>query len=197
MRLGVVGSDGGKVKWITAGGGKAGDLPLGNDPNVLIPRFGWVRDGLLWAMALNRLQNPRRPVLHRRQQRQVEADHDRELRRVDRHLRVDFELLSSGDRYLWTSWRDGHNHIYLYQFDKQNPLASEAKLVAQLTHGDWEVESIDGVDEQRGVVYFSANEGDWRQSNLFAVGLDGTELPSHLQRERHARVPTSVRTNAK
>ncbi len=56
VRIGVVGSNGGKVKWISAGGGKGGDLPLGNDPNVLIPRFGWVRDGVLWAVALNRLQ---------------------------------------------------------------------------------------------------------------------------------------------
>ena len=46
-------------------------------------------------------------------------------------------------------------------------------MVAQLTHGDWDVESIDGVDEKQGVVYFSANEGDWRQANVFAVGLDG------------------------
>ncbi len=46
VRIGVVPSGGGKVKWISAGGGKDGDLPLGNDPNVLIPRFGWVRDGI-------------------------------------------------------------------------------------------------------------------------------------------------------
>ncbi len=92
---------------------------------------------------------------------------------IDMHPEVDFQMLSSGDRFLWTSWRDGHNHIYLYQFDKENPLNSEAKVVAQLTHGDWEVESIDGVDEQRGIVYFSANEGDWRQKNIFAIGLDG------------------------
>ena len=74
------------------------------------------------------------------------------------------------------SWRDGHNHIYLYQFDKQKPLDGEAKLVAQLTHGDWEVESIDGVDESQGLVYFTANQGDWRQANVFAVGLDGKNL---------------------
>ena len=29
------------------------------------------------------------------------------------------------------------------------------------------------VDEKQGVVYFSANEGDWRQANVYAVGLDG------------------------
>src|SRR6202012_2062444 len=95
---------------------------------------------------------------------------------IDMHPDVDFQILQSGDKYLWTSWRDGHDHLYLYQFDKQNPLGAEARLVAQLTHGDWEVESIDGVDEQRGIVYFSANQGDWRQRNEFAVGLDGHNL---------------------
>jgi dipeptidyl-peptidase 4 len=173
VRLAVVGSNGGKIKWISAGGGKDGDLPLGNDPNVLVPRFGWVRDGLLWAMSLNRVQDrvdiyfvdvqggKSRRVLSESSDAWIDA------------LEFEFELLSSGDRFLWVSWRDGHYHIYLYQFDKQNPLAGDAKLVAQLTRGDWEVESIDAVDEPSGTVYFTANEGDWRQANVFAVGLDG------------------------
>ncbi|HZD30505.1 MAG TPA: DPP IV N-terminal domain-containing protein, partial [Candidatus Angelobacter sp.] len=174
VRIGVVASSGGKVKWISAGSGKDGDLPLGNDPNVLIPRFGWVHDGLLWAMALNRLQTRLDiyfvDVQSGRSRRVLTETTDVWL---DMHPEVDFELLSSGDRFLWTSWRDGHYHIYLYQFDKQNPLAGEAKQVSQLTHGDWEVESINAVDEAQGLVYFTANEGDWRQANVFAVGLDG------------------------
>ena len=98
------------------------------------------------------------------------------------HPEVDFKLLDSGDGMLfWTSWRDGHNHIYLYRFDKQDPLSAPAKMVAQLTHGDWEVESLDGMDEQQGVVYFSANEGDWRQRNEFAGRAGRAKLPSHLQ----------------
>ncbi len=85
----------------------------------------------------------------------------------------EFELLKSGDRFLWISWRDGHSHIYLYQFDKQNPLSAPAQNVKQLTSGDWEVESIEAVDDKQGVIYFAGNEGDWRQANVFAVGLDG------------------------
>ena len=174
VRLGVVSANGGKVKWISAGSGRDGDLPLGNDPNVLLPRFGWVRDGLLWAMSLNRLQNRVDiyfvDVQSGKSRRVLTETSDAW---IDMHPEVDFELLASGDRFLWTSWRDGHNHIYLYQFDKQKPLESEAKLVAQLTRGDWEVESINGVDESQGLVYFTANEGDWRQANVFAVGLDG------------------------
>ena len=174
VRIGVVSSNGGKVKWISAGSARDGDLPLGNDPNVLIPRFGWVRDGLLWAMSLNRLQN-RVDIYFV----DVQSGRSKRIQTettdawIDMHPEVDFELLSSGDRFLWNSWRDGHNHIYLYKFDKQKPLDGEAKLVAQLTHGDWEVESIDGIDEGQGLVYFTANEGDWRQANVYAVGLDG------------------------
>ncbi len=174
VRLAVVNSDGGKLKWITVTGASTGSLPLGGSPEVLVPRFGWVRSGLLWAMVMNRVQD--RLDLYF-----VEANSGKSKlvmtestdAWIDMHPEVDFQLLSSGDRYLWTSWRDGHNHIYLYQFDKDNPLNSEARVVAQLTRGDWEVESIDGVDEQRGIIYFSANEGDWRQKNIFAVGLDG------------------------
>jgi dipeptidyl-peptidase-4 len=174
VRIGVVGTGGGKTKWITAGGNKTGSLQLGDDANVLIPRFGWVRDGLLWAMALNRIQDRLDlyfiDVANGKWQLIMTENTDAW---IDMHPEVDFKLLESGDKYLWTSWRDGHNHIYLYQFDKQNPLAGKAEMVAQLTHGDWEVESIDGVDEQQGIVYFSANEGDWRQRNEFAVGLNG------------------------
>jgi dipeptidyl-peptidase-4 len=174
VRLGVVGSGGGKIKWISAGEGKEGDLPLGNDPNVLVPRFGWVRDGLLWAMSLNRLQTRADIYLI-----DVQSGKSRRVLTestdvwLDMHPEIDFQVLSSGDGFLWTSWKDGHYHIYLYHFDKQNPLAGEATLVSQLTTGDWEVESINGIDEAQGVVYFTANEGDWRQANLFSVGLDG------------------------
>ncbi len=174
VQLGVVNSNGGKIKWIDAGTGKNNDLPLSNNPNGLVPRFGWVREGLLWAIVLNRLQNEMDLYF-------VDTNNGKWALMmnettdawIDMHPEVDFQILASGDRYLWTSWRDGHNHIYLYQFDKDKPLSGPAKMVAQLTRGDWEVRSIDGVDEKQGVVYFSANEGDWRQTNLYAVGLDG------------------------
>ncbi len=176
VRLGVVGSGGGKVKWLSAGGGNGG-IPLGGDSNVYVPRFGWVRPGIVWAMALNRAQDRLDlyfiDVKNGKSQLMMTESSDAW---VDMHPETDFLLLQSGDRYLWTSWRDGYYHIYLYQFDNQNPLASPAKLVQQLTHGDWDVESIDGVDEKQGTVYFIANKDDWRQANLYAVGLDGKEF---------------------
>src|SRR5581483_10484681 len=86
----------------------------------------------------------------------------------------DFQVLKSNDRFTWSSWRDGHLHVYLYSFDKQNPLASDAKLERQLTKGDFETLGIEGVDDGAGVVYVSANEGDPRQEHVYSVKFDGS-----------------------
>ena len=184
VRIGVIKSDGSKVKWITAGAGGNGALPLGNDPNVLIPRFGWVRDGLIWAMALNRVQDRLDlyfvDVENGKSQLMMTETTDAW---IDMHPEVDFKLLDSGDGYLWTSWRDGHNHIYLYRFDKQNPLGAQAKMEKQLTSGDWEVESIDGVDSQTSTVFFSSNDGAVLQRDEFAVGLDGEKFRRMSQQD--------------
>src|SRR6202007_3216603 len=88
------------------------------------------------------------------------------------HLEVKF--LNSVSQFLWPSWRDGNMHIYLYSFDKQNPMAAEAKLERQLEKGDYEVLGIEGVDEAAGTVFFEANKDDPRQTQIFSVQLDGS-----------------------
>jgi dipeptidyl-peptidase-4 len=92
----------------------------------------------------------------------------------------DFRVLKSGDRFLWTSWRDGYTHIYLYSFNEADPLAADAKLERQLESGDYEVIAISGVDETAasspGTVFFTANKDDPRQEKLFSVKLDGSGM---------------------
>jgi dipeptidyl-peptidase-4 len=85
-----------------------------------------------------------------------------------------FQVLKSGDRFLWSSWRDGHTHLYLYRFDKQSPLGADAKLERQLEKGDYEVRSVEAVDDK--AVYFTANEGDPRRQGVYAVKLDGSDF---------------------
>ena len=47
VRLGVVKSTGGSVRWIR----------LTDEKDIYIPRFGWLNDGVIWATVLNRAQN--------------------------------------------------------------------------------------------------------------------------------------------
>jgi dipeptidyl-peptidase-4 len=164
VRLGVVGSGGGKRRWIT---------PTAED-DIYIPRFGWIREGWAWAEVLNRKQDVMDLYFidtHSGRSRKVltESAPDAWV-----NVNDDFHILKSNDHFLWTSWRDGHTHIYLYSFDSKDPLSAEAKLERQLESGDYEVLEIDGVDEPSATVYFTANKGDARQQQLFAAKLDGS-----------------------
>jgi len=165
VRLGVVSASGGKVKWIS----------LGENKNFYLPRFGWVNKNVIWAMILNRAQNQldlyfidedsgkSKVVLSEKDDAWIEMDDS-------------FKILESGDRFVWSSWRDGHTHLYLYSFDKNNPLASEAKLQNQITKGDFEVFSVDGIDEHSGTLFVTTNAGDARQRHVCSVKLDGSNF---------------------
>jgi dipeptidyl-peptidase-4 len=166
VKLGVVDADKGKVRWIS----------LTNDEEAYIPRFGWVRDGVVWAEVLNRNQDKMDLYF-------VDAKSGKSTKVLAEtspgawiNVNDDFQVLKSGDRFLWSSWRDGHTHLYFYSFDKQNPLAAEAKLERQLTQGDFEVMGVEGVDEAAGTIFFSSNKDDPRQRHIFSIKLDGTGL---------------------
>jgi dipeptidyl-peptidase-4 len=167
VRLGVADAEKGKVRWIS----------LTNDEEAYIPRFGWVRDGVIWAEVLNRNQDKMDLYFV-----DVKSGKSRiVLTETTPGAWIDFEhvevrFLNSSGGFLWPSWRDGNMHLYYYTFDKQNPLAADAKLERQLTHGDFAVMGIDGVDEAAGTVFFNSNQGDPRQRHIFSVKLDGSGL---------------------
>jgi dipeptidyl-peptidase-4 len=174
VKLGVVDADKGKVRWIS----------LTSDPETYVPRFGWVRDGVIWAEVLNRTEDKmdlyfvdaktgksRIVLTETTPEAWIEFDH------------AEVRFLKSSSQFLWPSWRDGNMHLYLYSFDQQSPMAADAKLERQLTKGDFEVSGIDGVDEAAGTVYLSANKDDPRQAHIFSVQLDGSNFKAITSEE--------------
>ncbi|HEX5434013.1 MAG TPA: alpha/beta fold hydrolase [Candidatus Angelobacter sp.] len=165
VRLAVISSSGGKAKWLSVGNGKEG----------YIPRFGWVNNGVMWAMFLNRAQNQLDLYF-------IDAASGKSKIALSEHddawIEMDdnFKILKNGDRFIWSSWRDGHTHLYLYSFDKNNPLAAEAKLQNQITKGDFEVFSLDGIDDATETIYITTNVNDPRQRHLCSVKLDGSDF---------------------
>ena len=97
----------------------------------------------------------------------------------NRLYRHDFR---DGRRILWTSERDGRNHIYLY--DRQ-----KARLIRQVTKGEFYVREIQHVDEKAGVVYFSANGMNKTEDpyliHYYKIGLDGCHLVCLTPEEGH------------
>jgi dipeptidyl-peptidase-4 len=166
VRLGVVGSGGGKPHW----------LKLTDDDDTYVPRFGWIREGWAWAEVLNRKQDNMDLYFIDTKSGRTRKVLTESIPDAWVNVNDDFLILKSGDRFLWTSWRDGHTHIYLYSFDKQDPVAADAKLERQLESGDYEVLEVSGVDEPAGTVFFTSNKGDPRRAQLFSVKLDGSGM---------------------
>lgn len=83
--------------------------------------------------------------------------------------------LEDGRYILWTSERDNHNHLYLY--DKQT-----TKVVRQITRGEWYVREIQRVDEANKRIYFSANGMNKNEDpyliHYYSIGFDGKNLRS-------------------
>lgn len=82
-------------------------------------------------------------------------------------------VIGNGREVVWTSDRDGWNHLYLYD-------GQSGKLVRQLTRGAWAVREIVGVDEKARVAYFTAGGREAGEDpylrHLYRVGLDGKDL---------------------
>ena len=75
--------------------------------------------------------------------------------------------LDGGRRFVWASERDGYRHLYLF--------ARDGTLVRQLTTGEWEVTSLDAVDEDAGKVFFTAASPSPRTRSVYGVSLGGGE----------------------
>ena len=77
------------------------------------------------------------------------------------------QFLKDGKRFVWTSERNGWKNFYLYDLS--------GKLLATLTrHSTFEVANIVRVDEDAGLLYYLARDGDNPMKlQLHRVGLDG------------------------
>lgn len=75
----------------------------------------------------------------------------------------DVVWLGGGESFLWPSERDGFEHLYRYTLG--------GELLGQLTSGEFEIDRVLEVDEERGLVYALSDRGSWREQHLFAVQL--------------------------
>lgn len=143
--------------------------PPDSTQDTYIPRIRWTgKENSLAIYRLNRQQNKldlsivdattgkATIILTEEQKTWVEVE-DAEL-----------TFFRNSDRFIWSSERDGFKHLYLYDLS--------GKMVKQLTQGRWDVERVHGVNENDGVVYFTAGVGSPLERELYSVKLDGSGL---------------------
>ncbi len=165
VRLGVVSVEGGEPVW----------MDLGDDEDIYLARVQWLPDGDLSAQLENRAQTElellRFDPLTGRQDVLL-----RETSDVWINLHDMFKPLKHSPEggFVWASERTGYRHLYLH--DKQG------NLIRPLTEGEWIVDNIAGVDEEREQVYFTATRAGPTECHLYAVSFAGGE-PRRITRE--------------
>lgn len=157
VRLALVPRRGGDPIWM--------DTDLGEE--TYISQVFWWQDGSPGAELLNRAQNRmwlvRFDIETGERTTTLEDSNPYWINKRSKARR----LLSNGD-VLLTSERDGYNHIYLHGRD--------GKPKQQLSSGGWMVDTIAGVDENRGIVYFTGNRENPTEMHLYRVHMDGVNI---------------------
>ena len=140
------------------------DITLGNYNDFYIARMKWTNDAnVLCAQVLNRHQDnldlifvdgttgTSKVVLNEKDMAYVDV--------------TDNLTFLKDNSFIWTSEKDGFNHVYLY--DKMG------KLKNQVTKGKWEVTSYYGFDEKTKTIFYQSVENGSINRDVFRIGLDG------------------------
>ncbi|MBL1385365.1 MAG: DPP IV N-terminal domain-containing protein [Colwellia sp.] len=153
IQLGVVKLNDQHVDWVD----------LGKDEDIYIARAKWLKDSKTLSY---QWQNRSQQTLELRF-----YDSESKKQKValtensDTWINLHFDLVFLKDKkhFVWASERDGFKHLYLYRTNGQ--------LVRQITSGDWAVDSLKGIDEKKGIVYFAGRKDTPLESHLYSAPL--------------------------
>lgn len=140
------------------------DINLDNYNDFYIARLQWTKDAnVLSAQVLNRHQDNLDLLF-------IDANSETSkivLNEKDKaYVDVTDNLTFLKDNsFIWTSEKDGFNHIYLY--DKNG------KLKNQITKGKWEVTAYYGFDEKNKTIYYQSVENGSILRDVYKISLDG------------------------
>ncbi|KAA3607265.1 MAG: S9 family peptidase [Planctomycetota bacterium] len=155
------------------------DLSPYRDQEPLIVRVGWTPDSsqLLFVIQ-DRIQSWAELMSadpeNGRYQRMIRESSDSWVNRPNLP-----RWLQDGS-FLWLSERTGHQHLYHYRKD--------GRLIRPVTQGDWSVRSIQHLDEEQGLLWFSSNRDGAINQNVYRIRLDGTGLRRLTQGEGSHRL---------
>ena len=143
---------------------KTTQVDIGTETDIYIPRVQWTNDpSILSYQRMNRLQSQNELFFWNCEieKNQLILSETAETY-VDVHN--DLTFLSNNKGFIWTSERDGYNHLYHYNFT--------GKLINQITKGSWDVTNFIGFDEKRSLLYYNSTETSPTDRDLSCVSLE-------------------------
>jgi dipeptidyl-peptidase-4 len=140
------------------------NINLGNYNDFYIARMKWTNDAnVLSAQVLNRHQDnldllfidgnsgATKVVLNEKDKAYVDV--------------TDNLTFLKDNSFIWTSEKDGFNHIYVYN--------KTGKLKNQVTKGKWEVTNYYGLDKKTNTIFYQSVENGSINRDIYRIDLDG------------------------
>lgn len=149
-------------------------VKLGDYQDFYIPRIKWTQDPeILSVQVLNRHQNDLDLIF-------VDATNN-EAKVVmnetdDAYIDITDNLTFLEDNsFIWTSEKDGWNHIYLYN--------KKGKLKNQVTKGNWEVTNYYGYDKNANRIFYQSTENGSVNRDVYSIKPNGKRKTRLTQKE--------------
>jgi len=130
-----------------------------------IPRIKWTNNAnVLSLQTLNRHQNQLDLIFYNSKTNNTSVV----LKEIDKaYVDITDNLTFLEDNsFIWTSEKDGYNHIYHY--------GKKGKLINQVTKGNWEVTNYYGFNEKNNTIYYQSLENGSINRDVYSITLDGT-----------------------
>ena len=135
-----------------------------NEQDFYIPRIKWTNsNNLLTAQFLNRQQNDLNLwLINTKTNTSSVLLNEKDNAYVD----VTFNLTFLKDNsFIWTSEKDGFNHIYHYNLD--------GSVNQQVTSGKWEVTAYYGFNPKLKKIFYQSTEEGSINRTVYSIGLNG------------------------
>jgi dipeptidyl-peptidase-4 len=149
-------------------------VELGDYEDFYIPRIKWTQDPeILSVQVLNRHQNDLDLIF-------VDAE-DNEAEVVmnetdEAYIDITNNLTFLEDNsFIWTSEKDGWNHIYLYDED--------GELENQVTKGNWEVTDYYGYDKDSKKIFYQSTENGSVNRDVYSIKINGKNKTRLTEKE--------------
>lgn len=146
--------------------GKTTSAEIGDMSDMYIPRMRWsTSEKGLCIYKMNRHQNHLQIFLANPQSGEASVMlEEKNKYYIDIHDNLTF--VDKGKCFLWTSEKDGNNHVYLYSI--------KGKEKKQVTKGDWEVTSFYGYDDKRDWIYYQSTEPGSMERAIYRIHKNGS-----------------------
>ena len=153
---------------------KTFDFDIGKNPDIYIPRIIWSKgNNELIVFKMNRLQN-KLELLSGKFNNQNNPNSGVNIKKIysetsstyiDIH---DNTFFISEDEFIWTSEKNGFNHIYLVNYSNNTE--------KRLTSGKWDVTNVYGFSSKDQTIYFQAAKSSPTQREIYSLNLNSNQL---------------------